>query len=389
MCHWLPARGISAACPPWACQKFYPPHTGKHVSINVIFHPMNLPDDPELRRKLGDEIKSGKSFDSDYMQCISVDPEQDPQTPYFYISDTDDLLLVDDEKDYSIIVSDNESGDPDKWDNYKNNLGGCYYGTKRYERGSFLPECEANDLDDKDNYSSEITSKAGVERIIVKVENEQGNAAVQSRGDALFVLTHGAHKGWPHPDYKFWFGFAPFPTWDTENCIQHESTFIRAEDLAAVTDTEIDWIISEACSILNNRSFEYWQTSLIESGSVESICAYRDQNYYANLPYYSTSGPSTFFGEFSDRLTNYNDLPTQPFWWKCAVPNDAAIVAWMENACRWTRGQDPSGKGRPRDYSSVSKCAAIDLNNRYVITSTYSSFSKKLEWMININNDSD
>ena len=271
----------------------------------------------------------------DYLSSQEPEDEDDFSThPVLYLSDTDYLLAFEGDpsndqwKDYSIAMS----IDSDIRDFYEKALNSMYFGNS--ERG-ICYGCNVF-LGDKDSYAEDVLD-SGVERLLIEVEEENADIGIQSRGDAYFVIGHTYESGsYPGRVEGIW-EFIPSAN---HNCPGDWAKVVSRDDFAfsGDVDREVNWLISQACHLLGPNSYQYWQ-ALIPT-KFDSICGFRRdviRHLLPDMSKHELEGPSAFWGGFSERLTS-NEGAHETYWkYDEQIPNDRAIIAWMENACEWAR----------------------------------------------------
>ena len=293
--------------------------------------------------------------------------ENDYETqPTLFISDWDYLLAfegdlsTDEWKDYSVAIAQGDSGIAGF---YGKARGAMYFGSS--ERGGFWT-CDAL-LGYKQDFGEDVLD-CGVERVEVAAGDYSADWCVQSRGDALFVIGHAAvdEDGSKYGLPGFVYGIHPFsPT------PGHPSSVLTIDDWeTSGLSKEVNWLITNACSLLGVLSWLRWQQLI--PGRLDAICGFRGPCMRKLLPLreeHAELGPSAFFGGFSQKLTS-NEGAHETLWkFDSQIPDDRAIIAWMENACEWARSL---GADLPLSQHMMEEAAAIDIAYIYIIEWTYS-----------------
>ncbi|MCX6647187.1 MAG: hypothetical protein NTY09_12645, partial [bacterium] len=316
--------------------------------------------------------------------------------PILYVSDNDLLLPVSERKDYSVASCGGDDMQTEiEWGFYSPAINALYYGENRYCRGRFLLDCDG---EDKQNCAQDVL-KCGFEKVMVKSEGEVANIGVQSRGDVYFVLAHGVSFDWGHPEFDYDLSkFEAMGSFIECDPVQYSYSIGEIWIDSSLTNPpapyswsgselyspEIRYLISDACSILNNYSYTEWQW-LINNNGLISISAFRSANYWKTLPGGILDGnPSQFFASLSARLTNCHGQPMEIQYWDNLniIPyGDDGIIGWMENACFWAQEQN-----RLEQDMTVQWCSSINSENRYVLKQQLNTsiFPPKTEWKIYI-----
>ncbi len=305
----------------------------------------------------------------DWRESVQPMHEEDYGTcPHLYLSDRDHLLGIEGDpnndqwKDYSIAMA----IDSDIRDFYDKALNSMYFGSS--ERGIFYG-CNVL-IGDKDSYAEDVLD-SGVERLKIDVEEKEADIGIQSRGDAYFVIGHSYETGNPPGQVQGIWEFIPSANHNAPGdwkYVVSRDDFATSGDL----DREVNWLISQACHLLGPSSYQYWQALI--PNQLDAICGFRCANIRELLPEFSKleeEGPSAFFGGFSTRLTS-NEGAHESYWkYDNQIPNDRAIIAWMENACEWARIL--KSEVRNREYM-MENAAAIDELYIYEIEWTSSPY---------------
>ena len=130
---------------------------------------------------------------------------------------------------------------------------------------------------------------------------------------------------------------------------------------------ETEWLISQACNLLNDTSYPIWKQALIDTNNYETICGF-------TVEVHRGSYNEGFWSGFSTRLTNNECVADCLFCWEWTGTTDPAVISWMENACdfcnRTLRGDS--------DYiDPVKYAAAVNPNGRWVLEERTGIFGYK------------
>ncbi len=371
--------------------------SSRHIFWSDLFG--NPPADPcnEVFYARGDYLHLPKgAMTSSCQEIVVTDnvwsstaaPVDYSHTPYLYLSDSDHLLGTEGDPvnkewmDYTQIFS----NDTTQHNHYYGGTTGYYFGDNPPEtrRGSFVQGCPNSGTgpadDDKNNDWIDVRN-GGVEQITVHSPDvgETDDIAWRSRGDLMFIWTHGAHdttdpsndtpSGVTDDAWSFYgplrdrIGpFANPPPYSACYGAPRTHGYMMYYEWAAVGG-DVNWIATCSCGILNDRSWPYW--SSLVSLPYKSICGYRADHYRSD-----PGGPTIYFGDYSYNLTHHYGVQQHPDYWYYCSSSEPSIVSWMENACdHCNRSVFPSVFATPGSITgSALRAAAVDNINRFIIS---------------------
>jgi hypothetical protein len=175
-----------------------------------------------------------------------------------------------------------------------------------------------------------------------------------------------------------------------QDCLYQDNQEILWQDFRAPSafgPDETKWLMTTACSILDDDSYSTWQSLCTSTVTFQSICGWWQDNNYDRYP--GMGGPYEFYDKISQILLDFEqgNAPVHSLWAdQNNIPNDKAIVAWMEAAQFYTQDANQNPQADRANSVNVRYCAAVDANHRYVLIGNQVSWNPPLyDWKIAVN----